>query len=112
MEDSYLTFMRNFLLGGDNFGGFRGDKIQKGTIFNFTKKCDRLCFQHFEKSQLSTKPGKSNSQPRLKLGALPSLNLSLKTFNKGFSDIVHEENEEIMDRFLITDQTESKELKK
>ena len=32
--------MRNFLLGGDNFGGFRGDKIQKGTIFNFTVRKD------------------------------------------------------------------------
>ena len=58
---------------------------------------------YFEESQLSTKPRKSNSQPRLKLGALPSLNLSVKTFKQGFSDIVHEENEEIMDRFLITD---------
>ena len=37
MEDSCLTFMRNCILGGDNFGAFRGDKIQKGTHFNFTQ---------------------------------------------------------------------------
>ena len=66
---------------------------------------------YFEESQLSTKPRKSNSQPRLKLGALPSLNLSVKTYNKGFSDIVHEENEEIIERFLIIDQTKSQDLK-
>ena len=36
IEDSYLTFMRNCILGGDNFRAFRGDRIQKGTLFNFT----------------------------------------------------------------------------
>ena len=45
------------------------------------KKCDRLCFQHFEKSQLGI-PKTSNSQPRLKLGALPSLSLPNQIFYK------------------------------
>ena len=37
------------------------------------KKCDRLCFQHFEESQIMAK--NSDEQPRLKLGGVPSLNL-------------------------------------
>ena len=37
MEESYLTFMRICVLGGDTFGAFRGgDIIQEGTLFNFT----------------------------------------------------------------------------
>ena len=28
IEDSYLTFMRNCILGGDNFRAFRGDNFQ------------------------------------------------------------------------------------
>ena len=36
IEDSYLTFMRNCILGGNTFRAFRGDRIQKGTLFNFT----------------------------------------------------------------------------
>ena len=39
------------------------------------KKNDRLCFQHFEESQVSSIPRAVNAQPRLKLGAIPSLNL-------------------------------------
>ena len=37
------------------------------------QKCDRLCYQHFEDSQLI--PRNQDAQPRLKLGAVPSLNL-------------------------------------
>ena len=37
------------------------------------KKCYRLCFQHFEESQIMAK--NSDEQPRLKLGGVPSLNL-------------------------------------
>jgi hypothetical protein len=44
MEDSYLTFMRNSELGGDTFGAFRGEKIQKGTFFNFTGLEPQSCF--------------------------------------------------------------------
>ena len=62
----------------------------------------KVCSMYFEESQLSTKPRKSNSQLRLKLGALPSLNISLESFKKGFSDILQEENEEIIES-QITD---------
>ena len=37
MEESYLTFMRICILGGDTFGAFRGDRIQEGTLLNFSK---------------------------------------------------------------------------
>ena len=36
MEESYLTFMRNCILGGDTYGAFRGDRIQEGTLFNIS----------------------------------------------------------------------------
>ena len=79
------------------------EKWQRLCGMKEVKKCDRLCFQHFEESQLIV-PKTPNSQPRLKLGALPSLNISLESFNKGFSDILHEENEEIVDNFPITEE--------
>ena len=45
------------------------------------KKSDRLCFQHFEESQIMVK--NSDEQPRLKLGGVPSLNLP-KVRNKTY----------------------------
>ena len=79
------------------------EKWQRLCGMKEVKKCDRLCFQHFEESQLIV-PKTPNSQPRLKLGALPSLNLSLESFKNGFSDILHEENEKIIDNFPITEE--------
>jgi hypothetical protein len=44
MEESYLTFMRNCVLGGNTFGAFRGDRIQEGTLFNFSTSMILLIF--------------------------------------------------------------------
>ena len=92
----------------NGFYGFpKNEKLRKKwqdlCAMEEVKKCDRLCFQHFEESQLIV-PKTPNSQPRLKLGALPSLNISLESFNKGFSDILREASEEIIDKFPITEE--------
>ena len=48
------------------------DKWQKLCGMETVKKKDRLCSQHFEESQISNL---HTAQPRLKMGAVPSLNL-------------------------------------
>ena len=64
----------------NGFYGFpKNEKLRKRwqnlCAMEEVKKCDRLCFQHFEESQLSSTPRTINAIPRLKLGAIPSLNL-------------------------------------
>ena len=44
MKESSLTFMRNCISGGDTFGAFRGDRIQEGTLFNFSTSMILLIF--------------------------------------------------------------------
>ena len=50
------------------------DKWQKLCGMETVKKKDRLCAQHFEESQISNL---HTAQPRLKMGAMPSLNLPI-----------------------------------
>ena len=112
-EEKSLKFFRCSLPSCNYYApnGFHGfpknekmrKKWQKLCDMKEVKKCDRLCFHHFEESQLIV-PKTLNSQPRLKLGALPSLNISLESFKKGFSDILHEGNEEIIHNFPITEE--------
>ena len=64
----------------NGFYGFpKNEKLRKRwqnlCAMEEVKTCDRLCFQHFEESQLSSTPRTINALPRLKLGAIPSLNL-------------------------------------